>query len=246
MMIQQHASASTGMDHKKEQLHVVYEVYSHWVQGFPLACQKGCAACCTQSVTMTSLEGEDILDFTQRAGTEKWLAERLGQAASGKSRGAITTNQYAGACLEHREIDGDTLGNWDFTPCVFLEKNICSIYEVRPFGCRSFGSFVRCSENSGAEIAPIHLTVNTVFSQIIEHICSDGGCLGNMADILENLLEDEALDTTGKLLPAQSIPGFLLEAQEAKVIHILLKQLCEQSAEKQTFGDLIDNFMPIL
>jgi hypothetical protein len=95
-------------------------------------------------------------------------------------------------------------------------------------------------------MAPIHLTVNTVFSQIIEHISSDGGCWGNMADVLEDMIESKAPDSTGKLLPAQPIPGFLLEPQEVKLIHILLKQLYEQSAEKQTFGDLIDNFMPIL
>jgi hypothetical protein len=48
-----------------------------------------------------------------------------------------------------------------------------------------------------------------------------------------------------RLLPAQPILGFLLEPYEVKLIHILLKQLCEQSVEEQTFGDLIDNFMPI-
>ncbi len=104
---------------------------------------------------------------------------------------------------------------------------------------------MRCSDNSGAEIAPIHLTVNTVFTQIIEHVCSDGGYWGNMADILENLIENQDSGSTRSLLPAQPIPGFLLEPYEVKLIHVLLKQLYEQSAEKQTFGDLIDNFMPI-
>jgi len=66
-----------------------------------------------------------------------------------------------------------------------------------------------------------------------------------MADVLEDMIESKAPDSTGKLLPAQPIPGFLLEPQEVKLIHILLKQLCEQSVEEQTFGDLIDNFMPI-
>ena len=245
MMIQQQADLPAGMDRKKELLHAVYGVYSGWVERFPLACQKGCAFCCTQSVTMTSLEGEEVLGFVKRKGMEKWLIEKLGKTTAGKSKAAITTNQYAKAYLEHQKVDEETLGNWDFTPCIFLGEKICSIYEVRPFGCRSFGSFEPCSENIGAEMAPIHLTVNTVFSQIIEHVCSDGGYWGNMADILEDLIESQASDSIGKLLPAQPIPGFLLEAQEVKLIHILLKQLCEQSVEKQTFGDLIDNFMPI-
>jgi len=245
MMIQQQASVPAGMDHKKELLHAVYGVYSGWVERFPLACQKGCAACCTQSVTMTSLEGEEILGFVKRKGMEKWLIEKLGKTTAGKSKAAITTNQYARTCLEHQEVDEETLGNWDFTPCIFLGENICSIYEVRPFGCRSFGSLMRCSDNNWAEIAPIHLTVNTVFAQIVEHFVSDGGYWGNMADILQNLIENQAFGSTRSLLPAQSIPGFLLEPYEVKLIHVLLRQLYEQSAEKQTFGDLIDNFMPI-
>jgi Fe-S-cluster containining protein len=244
-MIQQGARVVAGIDHKEELLKTIYAVYSQWVERFPLACQKGCASCCTQSVTMTSLEGKMILDFLKVGGRDKGLLELLAQRAKGNKGAALTTNQFAKACLEHQEIPEDALGGWNFTPCVFLREELCSIYEVRPFGCRSFGSFERCSENSGAEIAPIHLTVNTVFSQIIEHISSDGGSWGNMADILENLLENEAPETTGKLLPAQPIPGFLLGSHEVKLIHILLKQLCEQSAEKQTLGDLIDNFMPI-
>ena len=244
MKIQQHARVPASIDHKKELLTCIYTVYSRWVERFPLACQKGCAACCTQSVTMTSLEGEMVLDFLKMRGTDDRLPEQLAQRATG-NEGALTTNQYAKACLEHQEVAEDALGGWNFTPCIFLREDVCSIYEVRPFGCRSFGSLMRCSDNSGAEIAPIHLTVNTVFTQIIEHVCSAGGYWGNMTDIIEKLIKKEAPDSTGNLLPAQPIPGFLLEPYEVKLIHILLKQLYEQSVEKQTFGDLIDNFMPI-
>ena len=202
-----------SMDNKKEPLHTVYRVYSTWIGRFPLVCRKGCGACCTQSVTMTSLEGLEIIDFVKKNGLEKWLPEKLGKAASEKSKATITTNQYARACLEQQEAEGDIPENWNFTPCVFLEEETCSIYEVRPFGCRSFGSLVQCSENNGAEIAPIHLTVNTVFTQIIEHLNSDGGCWGNMTDILENLIESKKPAST-ELLPARPIPGFLLDPSE--------------------------------
>ena len=244
-MIQQQASVPKDMTSKETLLDTLYEVYSQWVGRFPLACQKGCAACCTQSVTMTSLEGKNILDFLKAEGREKGLPELLGHRVKANKGVTLTTNQYARACLEHREIADDALGGWNFVPCVFLHENACSIYEVRPFGCRSFGSFETCSENSGAEMAPIHLTVNTVFSQVIEHICSDGGFWGNMGDVLESLVEGQLPDTKGKLLPAQPIPGFLLAPQEVKPVNFLLKQLCEQFKDKQTFGDLIDNFLPI-
>ena len=244
-MIQQQASVTKDMTSKETLLDTLYEVYSQWVVRFPLACQKGCTACCTQSVTMKSLEGKNILGFLKAEGREKGLPELLGHRVKANKGVTLTTNQYARACLEHREIADDALGGWNFVPCVFLHENACSIYEVRPFGCRSFGSFETCSENSGAEMAPIHLTVNTVFSQAIEHICSVGGFWGNMGDVLESLVEGQLPDTKGKLLPAQPIPGFLLAPQEVKPVNFLLKQLCEQFKDKQTFGDLIDNFLPI-
>jgi Fe-S-cluster containining protein len=243
-MMQQQASAQVSTVHKKELLHAIYNVYSRWVERFPLACRKGCAACCTVSVTMTSLEGEDILDFVKRKGRGKWLQEKLAGAKPGKSKAAITVNQFAEACLKHQEVDSGTLGSWDFTPCVFLEDNGCSIYEVRPFGCRSFVSFVQCATDRAAEIAPIHLTVSTVFTQIIEHVSSDGGYWSTMADILHSLT---GCETRGEihLVPARPVPGFLLENQELQVVHALLQQLSGHFSEKGIFGDLIDNFMPI-
>ena len=244
-MIQQQANVSSGMSHKKELLTSIYRVYSRWVEGFSLACQKGCAACCTQSVTMTSLEGEIILDFLRERDRDNSLAETLAQSASGNNRAVLTTNDYAKACLEHQDIADDILGEWNFAPCVFLRKDVCSIYEARPFGCRSFGSLVRCSDKSGAEIVPIHVTVNTVFTQIVEHVCSGDGYWGNMTDVLGGLLENKTPDSAGRLLPAHPIPGFLLEPYEVKLIYVLLKQLCGQSEDEQTFSDLIDNFMPI-
>ena len=233
------------MNNKKDILETIYLHYFTWVERFPLACQKGCSACCTQSVTMTSLEGELILDFIKKKSREQWMAELLAQVTPGMSGSAITTNQYARACLAHQEVNEAALGSWNFTPCVFLAENTCSIYEVRPFGCRSFGSLVRCSSERTAEMVPIHLTVNTVFTQVIEHLSCDGGYWSNMAVILQGPANNGTRDGKMHLLPAQPVPGFLLEPHEVQVVHNLLNQLNEQTADKRFFGDLIDNFMPI-
>ena len=244
-MSQQHDSTSTGMEHKKQLLHAVYSEYSTWISRFPLACHKGCASCCTQSVTMSSLEGELIFDFLSAQGREKWLLDKLARTVPGKSRSIITTNQFAEACFKHHEVDIDALGCWDFTPCVFLEDEVCSIYEERPFGCRSFGSLVRCTAGRAAEMAPIHLTVNTVFTQIVEHLSSDNGCWSTMMDILHSLVYKEDMMRKPHVLKARPVPGFLLEPREMHVVGGLLQKLREQFSAMGGTSDLIDNLLAI-
>jgi Fe-S-cluster containining protein len=236
---------SADFTHRKELLLTIYGVYAEWVRRFPLACRKGCDACCTQSVTMTSLEGEVILDGIRELNREAWLAEKLAQTTPIKSRPLMTTNHFAEACLKQLDVDSHMLCSWDFNPCIFLEDSSCSIYELRPFGCRSFGSFIRCRPEESAEIAPIHLTVNTVFCQIIEHLSSDNGYWSSMTDILQSLAEIEPRRSEKYLLPARPIPGLLLEPQEVRVVRSLLKRLAEHSSCASPFGDLIDNLMLI-
>lgn len=239
-------SVPAGMSPKKEVLRVIYNVYSRWTDRFPLACKKGCGVCCTRSVTMTSLEGEAILDFARSRGREKWLYGELVRTTTGTGGPQITTNQFAEACLAGQEVDGEVLGSWDFSPCIFLEDNLCSIYEARPFGCRSFGSLVKCTVDTAAEVAPIHLAVNTVFTQIIEHIESDGGTWGTMSDMLHCRAGINIRATRRThLLKARPLPGFLLDDREVDVVNHLLQKLYQESGGNRTFGDLIDNFMPI-
>ena len=228
---------------EKRLLHTLYTVYAEWIDNFPLECSRGCSACCTQSVTMSSLEGREILDFAERNNREKWLREKLARVAPAQNMPAPTMNQFARACLEQQETSEEISDAWNFTPCVFLENDICTIYEVRPFGCRSFGSLVRCADAGTAHMSPIHLVVNTVFTQIVEHLSRDSGYWANMGDILRNLLEEKEHFNSGNLLTAQPIPGFLLAPHETRVVFDLLHRLNEQSAGDRTFSDLIDNFM---
>lgn len=246
MMEQQHISKTENSKAKKAQLYAVYSVYSDWVQRLPLACRKGCAACCTGSVTISSLEGENILEFIKNRGRDQWLSAKLAQASPGNNRTLLTANQFAEACLRQQEIVAESFGCWDFTPCIFLEDDICAIYEVRPFGCRSFGSLVQCRKDTAAEMAPIHLTVNTVFTQIVEHISSDGGHWGIMTDILHSLVKSQNLVHSSHTPNARPIPGLLLESHEAQEVHLLVRKLGEYSSDMEQLADMIDNFIPIL
>ena len=219
-------------------LEKLYEVYSQWVDGYALACQKGCSPCCTQSVTMTSLEGEAIVEFFRKKGQEKELQKLLTVAEATTNDRPITTNQFARICLDQKEFAEEDQGAWNFEPCIFLKENVCTIYEVRPFGCRSFGSQVKCAAGRAAEVTPLYVTVNTVFMQIIEHLASNGGHWGYMADILKYQTGQSAGQG---VVEAQSLPGFLVEPAEEKAVSRLLARLYAAPVGAKSFAELIDN-----
>lgn len=234
-------SVRDDTERRKAFLAVLYGVYEEWVKRFSLACRKGCSACCTSSVTLTSLEGTVILDFLKKKGWVAQLLELLGRTDPAQNRPVMTMNEFAAACLGRCDISGAAPDGWDFNPCIFLADDVCTIYEARPFGCRSFGSFVPCGTGTAAETAPIHLTVNTVFTQVIEQTDSNGGFWGPMTDILQRLAANDEGERGMHLLAARPVPGFLLAAHEVEVVQYLLEQLRATCAAQGIGSDLIDN-----
>ncbi|HBI14305.1 MAG TPA: hypothetical protein DDY20_02100 [Desulfobulbaceae bacterium] len=216
-------------------LSAIFALYEKWAGTFVLACRKGCATCCTQSVTMTTLEGDLIHEFLarQRPDFIPLLA-----ALPGNSRAPLaTTNQFAAACLRGEDIAADP-GSWDLTPCVFLRDGICSIYPVRPFMCRSFGSRVRCDEQGEAEVEPLFLTLNTIVMQCIEHL-DQGRPWGNM----NTVLRQKAAGKTGKETMhraieqmARPIPGFLLLPEEKAALQEKLQTLLHLLGQQRQPG----------
>jgi Fe-S-cluster containining protein len=206
-------------------LRSLYDAYESWTGQYSFACRPGCASCCTQSVTITTLEGEEIIRFLRRRQLVDEFLPLL-KARSTTRRPRQTTNQFAAQCLAEREDPEENTPAWDFTPCLFLKDNRCVIYPVRPFGCRSFSSLRLCSIAGCAEAAPILITMNTVVQQIIEHACSEGGWWGNMIDILRLLiLTEDAREFEQYVLPAQPNPGFLIPPDEVRGIEAFFARL---------------------
>jgi Fe-S-cluster containining protein len=178
-------SEQTTASHKA--LLKIYDLYRKWAGEFDFACEKGCATCCTQSVTMTTLEGELIYAFIRNARPE--LLPVLNSLPENSRTPSTTTNRFALACLQGKDIDEEN-SFWNLSPCVFLKESCCSIYPVRSFMCRSFGSRVKCQDSGTAEIEPLFMTLNTVIMQCIEHL-DQGRPWGNMNTILRLLAEVE-------------------------------------------------------
>lgn len=218
-------------------LEAVYELHENWFANHAVACRSGCSTCCTQSVTMTELEGLRIVEHFTKESAQKQLIPLLAGRPQRKRQPA-STNAYARLCLEGKEPEDSEETGWDLTPCPFLESSRCSIYRVRPFMCRAFVSLKNCGDEGTAEL-PAHLvTANTVFMQIIEHL-AQGMAWGNMLDVLQLITqkqEDIVTITQKKHCLCEPVPGFLIGPEESGDLQGLFAALESKQVEGKSLA----------
>lgn len=228
---------------KKIIIAAMYREYDTWLANDKYVCQKGCASCCTSSVTMTSLEGGLIYDYLI-SNKKTDLLDIISKSVHPSAAPRYTTNEFAQYCIEEKEVEDNEL--WDLSPCLFLENNICTIYPVRPFGCRSFVSTKQCDNENTAEISPSTITVNSIIMQVLEHI-DQGNPWGNMVSILKGIIERADFDEIqhqseahGKhLLISQTNPGFLIPPEDRQAAEGFLHAFFAVKIGDKTLGQIV-------
>lgn len=240
---------------KKEILLTIFDVYEEWTNNKEFACEKGCAACCTQNVTMTAVEGELLLRHIREHELEKWLTSRLQNRNGGETREpAMTHNAFARNCLQGVETDMNGPPTQQ-KACLFLEEvNSCKVYEARPFGCRCFFSLEDCRISGTAKQPEELLGINTVTMQIIEHL-GQKEFWGNIYDILLALCgltenkdlarlfhdKDQFATANTRLLKAEPLPGFLIMPEEQENVGRYLEALFKKKIEGKSLEDILNN-----
>jgi Fe-S-cluster containining protein len=221
-------------------LTALHETFAEWSGRFSFVCRNGCATCCTRSVTMTSLEGEVILAFLAESDRLAELAApAFAPAASRLDRMAqCTTNTFVAAHLNGESVQ--EAESWDLRPCPFLREESCSIYPVRPFGCRLFASLDPCAASGVAEMPPGYLAGATTLLQCIEHLDSSGRW-GTMVELLAGMHTGQA-DGYGE--PTAPIPGFLIAPEERALVEPLLEELYAREIEGRTFAQWLQASQP--
>lgn len=165
-------------------LEEVYALFDTAMAAFPFACAKQCADCCTCNVTATGLEIAYIQDRLGGRALDD-VRVRLNRAGqSRRYRPLQTTNGFALACMEDRDADEEE-NDPSWGTCPLLEDGICTIYPVRPLGCRVMMSTTPCRQTGQADMPFLALTITTVFMQFVEHLDA-GGVYGNFLDLLEH------------------------------------------------------------
>jgi Fe-S-cluster containining protein len=178
-----------AFEKKLEALNRVYKIYQAYSATLDLACKAQCAHCCTTNATMTTLEGYKIIKGLAAAGKQEIIDSLKEIKARPRFQPQLTTNRMAELCAADAKVpQEDTAVEWQ--DCSLLDDSLCSIYDLRPFGCRCFVSRHNCGEAGYADIDDFTASVNTVFLQVIEHLDA-AGCSGNLIDVLQFMAFDD-------------------------------------------------------
>ena len=177
------------LENKLEALNRVYEIYDGFSSTQDPACKEKCAHCCTTNVTLTTLEGYKIVDQLISAGKLDVIDRLKAMAGAPRFQPLLTTNRMAELCAAEAKLPPeDTGGQWQ--DCSLLTDSLCTIYDLRPFGCRCFVSRRNCGDTGYADIDDFTASVNTVFLQVIEHLDA-AGCSGNLIDLLQIMASED-------------------------------------------------------
>lgn len=165
-----------------DRLEEIYRLHDRYTAGHGAVCRKGCAACCTCNVTMTSLEAAYLLQGMDALKRGELAARAVEQVAKRRFQPALTINGIAARCLEGESIPEEE-NDPDWGPCPLLGNGACIVYEKRPLGCRMLLSRVPCRDAGYARMPDMVMTINNLFMQVLEHLDA-GGRSGNLADMI--------------------------------------------------------------
>lgn len=235
---------------KHQILHTIYDIFNTWSEDLDIACRRKCSGCCTQNVTITALEGVELLRYVLKEGMASEAAAKLAANRSHQPP-AMSTNDFAEACLEGKDVDPGDQPN--LAACPFLEDDLCTVYPARPFGCRLFVSTKTCSASQPALVPDYHFEASTAVSQLIEHL-GQKEYWGNMLDVLPALLDisefkeiadhlNSTLIIQARLatLTAKPLPGFLLSEEHGPKVIPLMERIFNATVEGRRIEDILNN-----
>jgi Fe-S-cluster containining protein len=171
-----------------ELLAELYRIQEQFCTSLEVACRKGCAVCCTENITMTTLEGLHLMEELERKYPPGWPQWSRSLSGRTPSMARPTLNQLARIALSGGDMEEEAIGESPGV-CPFLRQENCPVYKARPLACRAMLSRTVCHPGGIAEMPEEVLTLNTVVMQYIEAI-DRPGLTGNYIDILLFLSDD--------------------------------------------------------
>jgi hypothetical protein len=208
-----------------DRLKNIYLLYDQIMASTAWACGPGCARCCTCNVTLTGLEARFMtthLPLTRRRVVHTRILQKFPEKRYIPRMGV---NRFARLCMEGADLpeeENDPL--WG--KCPLLEDDLCTVYDVRPFGCRALISQTNCRDTGCAQMPPWALTVNNVFLQAIEHL-DQRGYSGNLSDMLLASLPGNDTKPAPLFIKNEPIRCLMIPPEHLERMGPLVKNLSE-------------------
>ncbi len=164
-------SDTRKMEERFEKLFSAYQRFEDAARGFLLeaACRPGCADCCIDvgRMDMTTLEGLNVLSALEglEPPVQKRLRKRLLRDKKKRGKGSRVR-------------------------CAFLDqRDLCLVYEQRPFSCRQLYSVKRCDRGPPT----VHRAAHALSRSFIDEIkgIDDTGLYGHLPNVLALLMEPD-------------------------------------------------------
>jgi Fe-S-cluster containining protein len=184
-------------------LEALYEAFDQEADDAGLACGPGCAACCTDQVRLTTLEGRLLLKGLEQAGRPDLLDKALAMPDTGEP--FTSFNHLARLCLSRREPEPEPEAPQTAGRCPLLENERCAVYPFRAMTCRAVVSNRKCEPGGQAVSDSWRLTLSTAFSQLVEAADPRGG-FGPLSRVLGKVSGREVGDGLAK---CEALPGIL-------------------------------------
>ncbi|MBT4268670.1 MAG: hypothetical protein HN580_05430 [Deltaproteobacteria bacterium] len=206
-------------DRKRAILKEMYRIHAATISDLDLACKIKCADCCTRNVTMTTLEGLEIDQNLSHEKRDDFYRSLASKADHRRFHPTITVNGMADKCAKGETLPEEHLDP-DWGRCPLLIENQCSVYEFRPFECRSFVSTRNCRESGYADMSPLTININNLFRQYIEHIDADAFS-GNLTDVLLHLQDQKSTS----LIANRAVSVLMVEPEYQAQLDPIMKAL---------------------
>jgi len=120
------------------------EVSNTLQSGKTISCQKGCGACCRQMIPVSPPEAFVLIDGMHMLPSNQQERIRQNLALTKKHLQNVgllhPLQDLADSPHQHSDDELESLNRAYYAlrlPCIFLENEVCSIYDHRPAGCRS-------------------------------------------------------------------------------------------------------------
>jgi Fe-S-cluster containining protein len=210
----------------------IYEIHDQFALEVQSACRSGCVTCCTCNVTATTMEGLLVYDHLISTGQCNQLENIMASWPSARFQPKITLNHMV-ALYARGEEPPDEIHDPSAGGCPLLKEELCSIYPVRPFGCRAMLSASDCSLSGEAQMSSFMLSVNNVIMQYLEAVDQPGGT-GNLIDVLRYLsvearheayLQEQSIVGSEGLLANRPFPVLMVPPEHRQSIQPLIQSL---------------------